>query len=60
MPYTATITEDNVTLPNGNTYQTGDKVLLTDEQYAQMSDTARAAVLSGVAAIDTDTTIPAL
>lgn len=60
MPYTATVTENNVYLPDGNLHQTGDKVLLSDEQYEQMGTETRAAVLSNVTAINTETTVPSL
>lgn len=60
MPYTATVTQNNVQLPDGNLHQTGDKVLLSDEQYEQMGAAARAAVLSNVASINTETTVPGI
>jgi len=60
MPYTATVTQNNVLMPDGNLHQTGDKVLLSDEQYEQMGPAARTAVLSDVTAIDTETTVPEL
>jgi hypothetical protein len=60
VPYTATVTVDNTVLPDGNAHQDGDKVLLSDEQYEQMGDAARAAVLSDVTAVNTGTTVPEL
>lgn len=48
MSYTATVTQNNVVLPNGNLYQQGDTVELTDEQYGLMSSALRAAVLTNV------------
>lgn len=36
----------DVVLPNGNRYQGGDTVILTDGQYGQMPATTRTAVLA--------------
>lgn len=60
MPYTATVTQNNVLMPDGNLHQNGDKVLLSDEQYERMGAAARAAVLSNVTPINTETTVPSL
>jgi len=48
MSYTATVTVNNVVLPDGNLHQAGDSILLTDSEYAQMGSALIAAVLSGV------------
>lgn len=48
MSYTATVTRNNVVLPDGNLHQSGDTILLTDLQYAQMGSALIAAVLSNV------------
>jgi hypothetical protein len=46
MAYTCTIKagQSNVCLPNGNIYQAGDVVILSDDQYGRMLATTRAAV----------------
>ncbi|MFE6000294.1 hypothetical protein ACFQ6C_26095 [Streptomyces sp. NPDC056454] len=41
----------NVVLPNGNLYQGGAEVILTDEQYGRMTDSARTAVLQTTAVV---------
>lgn len=43
----------DVVLPNGNRYQEGDVVILSDEEYGQMSEATVAAVFSDVAPFDT-------
>lgn len=48
MSYTATVTRNNVILPDGNLHQSGDTILLTDAEYAQMGSALIAAVLSNV------------
>lgn len=50
MSYTATVTVNNVVLPDGNLHQSGDTVLLTDSEYAQMGSALIAKVLSNVSA----------
>lgn len=47
MAYTVTLKAGlaNVVLPNGNLYQGGDVVILTDEQYGRMTASARTAVV---------------
>lgn len=51
MPYTATVTVNNVVLPDQNLHQAGDVITLTDDAYAQMGPTLRAAVLTGIAQV---------
>lgn len=48
MSYTVTIKPGlaNVVLPNGNLYQGGAQVILTDEQYGVMPQSTRDAVLA--------------
>ena len=58
MPYTATVTQNNVVLPDGTLHQAGDRVLLTDTDWQKMSAAVRAAVLSTIAAVNTATAIP--
>lgn len=52
MPYSATVASGvfNVVLPDGNRYQAGDVVYLSDQDYAQMSNADIAAFLTGVTA----------
>lgn len=54
MAYTVTLKAGltNIVLPNGNMYQAGDVVILSDEQYGQMTASARTAV------VQTATVIP--
>lgn len=40
MAHQVTVNADNVVLPDGNTYNTGDVVTLTDEQYGDLDSTA--------------------
>lgn len=51
MPYTATVTRNNVVLPNGVLHQSGDTVTISDADYNQMGTVLIAAVLSGVTPI---------
>lgn len=37
----------NIVLPDGNRYQAGDTVVLTDDQWAQISQTARTTLFTG-------------
>lgn len=53
MPYTATVTVNNIVLPDGFLHQAGDVVTLSDDAYAQMGPTLRAAVLSGITPVPT-------
>lgn len=53
MPYTATVTVNNVVLPDGHLYQSGNPVALSDADYAQMGPALRAAVLTGVTPVGT-------
>lgn len=48
----------DIVLPNGNRYQAGDTVLLTDEEYGQMSVEGIQAVFSDVVPFDPATEIP--
>lgn len=57
MSYTATVTVNNVVLPDGHLHQAGDVVTLTDADYAQMGPALRAAVLSGVTLIPVGSSI---
>lgn len=43
---------NDVVLPNGNRYQAGDDVVLSDEEFGQMSEETVAAVFSDVKAFD--------
>lgn len=36
MPHTVQVNDDNVVLPDGNLYQSGEQADLTDEQYYQI------------------------
>ena len=40
MARSVTVNADNVTLPDGGTYNTGDTVTLTDEQFQEIAATA--------------------
>lgn len=51
MPYTATVTKNNIVLPDGNLHQSGDSVFLSDAQYAQMGSALISYALSGVAPV---------
>lgn len=48
MAYSVTIAtgKTNVVLPNGNLYQAGDVVILSDEQFGQMPVATRTAIFS--------------
>lgn len=48
MAYTVVLKDGlvDVVLPNGNRYQGGDTVILTDGQYGQMPQSTRDAVLA--------------
>lgn len=57
MAYSVTIKAGlvDVVLPNGNRYQGGDVVVLSDEQYAQIPLATRTAVLSASAVVPVPT-----
>ncbi|WP_168713686.1 hypothetical protein [Streptomyces sp. A0642] len=57
MAYTVVIKAglSNVVLPNGNLYQAGNTVVLTDEQYGVMPQATRDAVLASAVIV----TVPA-
>lgn len=40
MAYVVEVQADNLVLPDGNTYNTGDEVTLTNAQYEQIASTA--------------------
>ncbi|WP_428957941.1 hypothetical protein [Streptomyces sp. cg35] len=53
MAYTITLKAGlkDVVLPNGNRYQGGDVVILSDEQYGQMTASARTAVVQSATVV---------
>lgn len=53
MAYTVTLKAglQDVVLPNGNRYQGGDVVVLSDGQYGQMTASARTAVVQSAVVV---------
>lgn len=54
-----TVNADNVVLPDGNTYNTGDVVNLTQEQYNELDSGAKALLTDGGYVADADDAVVA-